>query len=131
MRILIAKLKIDIFFVSMGIFGCFHKNVLWEDYWEDFFISQDFCPIRWISIGCQGNKKDSFSILMFRNLLLRNSKVDSWDTLHTLWHKHVHKLCFLFRSDKKSGSYDNLKFLYNNWKSAYGHFLCLNGDIWN
>ena len=44
---------------------------------------------------------------------------DVADTWHTcLGHYRLQELCFLFRSDKNSGCYGNLKFLYTyNGKS--------------
>ena len=62
-------------------------------------------------IGCQGGKKGSIFVKMFKNLLLRNHLEDEGETWHTcLEHYPLQKLCFLFRSDKNSGCYGNLKF---------------------
>ena len=59
----------------------------------------------WLS-ACQ---KGSILMKMFKNLLLRNHKVDEAELWHTcLGHKPVQKLCFLFRSDKNSGCNGNL-----------------------
>ena len=46
-----------------------------------------------------------------KNLLLGNHKGDEAETWHTcLGHSPLQKLCFLFRLDKNSGCYGNLKF---------------------
>ena len=72
----------------------------------------------WLS----GRQKASIFIKMFKNLLLRNHmehknlllrnhmehEAEIWHTC--LGHYPVQKLCFLFRSDKNSGCYGNLKF---------------------
>ena len=42
---------------------------------------------------------------IFKILLLKNRKEDEVE----IWHTYI-KLCFLFRSDKNSGCYGNLKF---------------------
>ena len=48
----------------------------------------------------------SIFVNMFKNLLLRNHMGDEAETWHTcLGHYPLHKLCFLFRSDKNSGCY--------------------------
>ena len=61
-------------------------------------------------IGCRGGKKRQFSEKCLKNLLLRNHKEDEAETWHTcLGHYPLQKLCFLFRSDKNSGCYGNLK----------------------
>ena len=62
---------------------------------------------------------------MFKNLLLRNYKGDEAETWHTcLGHQPLQKLGFLFRSDKNSGSYGNLKFPYTyNGKTGNLQFL--------
>ena len=62
----------------------------------------------WLS----GRQKWSIFVKMFKNLLLRNHKEDEAETWHTcLGHYPLQKLCFfLFRSDKNSGCYGNLKF---------------------
>ena len=58
----------------------------------------------WLS----GWQKGSIFVKMFKNLL-RNHIGDEAETWHTfLRHKPLHKLCFLFRSDKNSGCYGNL-----------------------
>ena len=58
-----------------------------------------------------GRKKGSIFVKMFKNLLLRNHKEDEAETWYTcLEHYSFTKLCFLFRSDKNSGCYGNLKF---------------------
>ena len=60
----------------------------------------------WLS----GRQKASIFIKMFKNLL-RNHIEDEAETWHTcLGHYPVRKLYFLFRSDKNSGCYGNLKF---------------------
>ena len=59
----------------------------------------------WLS----GWQKGSIFVKMFKNLLLRNHIGDEAETWHTcLGHKPLHKLCFLFWSDKNSGCYGNL-----------------------
>ena len=56
-------------------------------------------------------QKGSIFVKMFKNLLLRNHKGDEVETWHTcLGHKPLQKSYFLFRSDKNSGCYGNLKF---------------------
>ena len=61
----------------------------------------------WLS----GRQKGSIFAKMFKNLLLRNHMENEADTLHTcIEHHPLQKLCFLFRSDKNSGCYGNLKF---------------------
>ena len=61
----------------------------------------------WLS----GWQKGSIFVKMFKNLLFRNHKEDEAETWHTyLEHFPLQKLCFLFRSDKSSGCYGNLKF---------------------
>ena len=56
-----------------------------------------------------GLQKGSIILKMFKNLLLRNRIGDKAKTWHTcLGHSTLHKLCFLFRSDKNSGCYGNL-----------------------
>ena len=57
-----------------------------------------------------GRQKGSIFVKMFINLL-RNHIRDEAETWHTcLVHYSLQKLCFLFRSDKTSGCYGNLKF---------------------
>ena len=61
----------------------------------------------WLS----GWQKASIFIKMFKNLLLRNHMEVEAETWHTcLGHYPLQKLCFLFRSDKNSDCYGNLKF---------------------
>ena len=48
---------------------------------------------------------------IFKILLLKNRKEDEAETWHTyIGHCLLQILCFLFRSDKNSGCYGNLKF---------------------
>ena len=55
-----------------------------------------------------GRQKVDFFVKMYKNLLLRNHIWDEAETWHTcLGHQPIHKLCFLFRSDKNSGCYGN------------------------
>ena len=59
----------------------------------------------WLS----GRQKGLTFVKMFKNLLLRNRIGDEAETWHIcLGHEPLHKLCFLFRSDKNSGCYGNL-----------------------
>ena len=62
----------------------------------------------WLS----GLQKGSIFVIFFKNLLLRNHTEDEVETWHTcLGHYPLQNLCFfLFRSDKNSGCYGNLKF---------------------
>ena len=61
----------------------------------------------WLS----GRQKGSIFVKMFKNLLLRNHIGDEAETWHTcLGHYPLQKSCFLFRSDKNSCCYGNLKF---------------------
>ena len=56
-------------------------------------------------------QKGSIFVKMFKNLLLRNHMEDEVETWHTcIGHYLLQKLCFLFRWDKNSGCYGNLKF---------------------
>ena len=60
----------------------------------------------WLS----GWQKGLIFVTMFKNLL-RKHIGDEAETWHTcLGHYPLQKLCFLFRSDKNSGCYGNLKF---------------------
>ena len=60
----------------------------------------------WLS----GQQKASIFIKMFKNLL-RNHLEDEGETRNTcLGHYPLQKECFLFRSDKNSGCFGNLKF---------------------
>ena len=59
----------------------------------------------WLS----GRQKGLNFVKMFKNLLLRNHKGDEAETWHTCLGPYLlHKLCFLFQSDKHSGCHDNL-----------------------
>ena len=61
----------------------------------------------WLS----GRQKGSIFVKMFKNLLFRNHKKDESETWRTcLGHYSLQKLCFLFRPDKNSVCYGNLKF---------------------
>ena len=62
----------------------------------------------WLSV----RQKWSIFEQMFKNLLLRNHKGDEAETWHTCFKDiSLYKSCvFLFRSDKNSGCYGNLKF---------------------
>ena len=61
----------------------------------------------WLS----GRQKGSIFVKRIKNLLLRNHKEDEAETCYScLEHYPLRKLCFLFRSDKNSGCYGNLKF---------------------
>ena len=61
----------------------------------------------WLS----GRQKGSIFEKTFKNLLLRNHMEDVVETWHTcLGHYPLQDLFFLFRSDKNSGCYGNLKF---------------------
>ena len=54
-------------------------------------------------------QKGLIFVKMFKNLLLRNHMGDEAETWHTCFgNLPLHKLCFLFWSDKNSGCYDNL-----------------------
>ena len=55
-----------------------------------------------------GRQKGSIFVKMFINLLLRNHIWDEAETWHTCLGLALHKLYFLFWSDKKSGCYGNL-----------------------
>ena len=56
-----------------------------------------------------GRQIGSIFVKIVKNLLLRNHILDEVDTWHTcLGHYPLHKLCFIFRSDKNSGCYGNL-----------------------
>ena len=71
--------------------------------------------ITFVQIGVfdwsSGRQKGSIFVKMFKNLLLRNHKEDEAETWHTcLGHYPLQKLCFLFRLDKNSGCYGNIKF---------------------
>ena len=73
-----------------------------------------------------GAKRVNFRKIIFKkNLLLKNHKVDEAVTFHTcLWHHPLHKLCFLFRSDKNpccKGIFLSLLWLYfaNSQMSVY------------
>ena len=61
----------------------------------------------WLS----GRQKGSIFVKMFKNLL-RNHMEDEAETWQScfLGHYLLQKLCFLFRSNKNSGCYGNLKF---------------------
>ena len=91
----------------MEIFGFFFTEMFIE-YSSMFHIT--FVQIGvfdWLS----GRQKGSIFVKMFKNLLLRNHKEDETETWHTcLGHYPLPKLCFLYRSDKNSGCYGNLKF---------------------
>ena len=64
-----------------------------------------------VFIGCRGGKKGQFFLKMFENLVLRKHMEDETETWHTcLGYYPLQKICFLFRSDKNSGCYGNLKF---------------------
>ena len=61
----------------------------------------------WLS----GRQKGSIFVKMFKNLLLRNHMEDEAETLHTCYRTLPStKVMFLFRFDKNSGCYGNLKF---------------------
>ena len=72
--------------------------------------------ITFVQIGVfdrlSGRQRGSIFVKMFKNLLLRNYIEDEVETWHTCkGHYLLQKLCFfLFRSDKNSGCYGNLKF---------------------
>ena len=57
-----------------------------------------------------GRQKGPIFVKMFKNLLLRNmeDEAETWRTC--LGYYPLQELCFLFRSDKNSGCYVNLKF---------------------
>ena len=59
----------------------------------------------WLS----GRQKGSIFVKMFKNLLLRNHIGDEAETWHTCLGTYK-SYVFLFRSDKNSGCYGNLKF---------------------
>ena len=64
-----------------------------------------------VFIGCRGGKKGQFFKKMFKNLVLRKHMEDEAETWHTcLGYYPLQKICFLFRSDKNSGCFGNLKF---------------------
>ena len=70
--------------------------------------------ITFVKIGAfdwlTGRQKGPIFVKMLKNLL-RNHKEDEVKTWHTCsGHYPLQKLCFLFRSDKNSGCYGNLKF---------------------
>ena len=53
--------------------------------------------------------KGKFSKKIFKILLLRNRKEDKAETWHAcIGHCPLQKLCFIFRSDRNSGCYDNI-----------------------
>ena len=82
----------------------------------------------WLS----GRQKESIFVKMFKNFLLRNHKEDEAETWHTcLGHYPLQKLCSLFPSDKNSGCYGNLKFLYKliMGKVEIDNFCQVIGDI--
>ena len=58
-----------------------------------------------------GRQKGLIFVKLFKNLHLKNHIGNEAETLHTcLGHWLLHKLCFLFRSDKNAGCYGNLLF---------------------
>ena len=82
---------------------------------EMFIEKSSMFHITFVQIGVfdwlSGRQKGSIFVKMFKNLLLRNHKVDEAETWHTcLGHYPLQKLYYLFRSDKNSGCYGNLKF---------------------
>ena len=72
-------MKIDIFSVSIGIFGFFFYRMLIE-LSSTFHMSFDKIAEM---IGCQGVKKCNCFKQMLKNILLGNQKVDNADTFHT------------------------------------------------
>ena len=93
----------------MEIFGIFFTEIFIELQKSSTF------HMTFVQIGAfdwlSGLRKGSIFEKMFKDLLLRNHMEDEAETWHTcLGHYHLQKLCFLFRSDKNSGCYGNLKF---------------------
>ena len=92
----------------MEVFGIFLTEIfiVWSSTFHMTFVQ--IGVFDWLS----GRQKESIFVKMLKNLLLRNHMEDEAQTWHTiLGYYHLQKLCFLFRSDKNSGCYGNLKFL--------------------
>ena len=92
----------------MEIFGIFFTEMFIELSSRFYMTFVQIGVFDWLS----GRQKGQFSKKKtFKNLLLRNHMEDVAETWHTcLGHYPLQKLCFLFRSDKNSGFYGNLKF---------------------
>ena len=74
-----------------------------------------------------GRQKGSLFVKMFKNLLLRNHMGDAAETRHTCFeHKPLHKLCFLFWSDKNS-TYSSHSLIMG--KMEIDNFCQVIGDI--
>ena len=105
-RLIMGKMEICNFFLSQWRYlGFFFAEMLIE--WSSTFHMT--CPNQCIWLS--GWQKGSIFAKMFKNLLLRDHIEDEAETWHTcLGHCPLQKLCFLFRSDKNFGCYDNLPF---------------------
>ena len=102
-RLIMGKVEICIFFCHNGDICIFFT--------EMFLLSSPLMfHITFVEIGVfdwlSGRQKATIFIKMFKNLL-RNHMEDEAETWHTCLGQ---KLCFLFRWDKNSGCYGNLKF---------------------
>ena len=95
-RLIMAKVEICIFF-------CLNGDI-WSFFLQKCLLSSPLCFIQLLSksvylIGCQGSKKGSIFVKMFKNLLLRNHMEDEVETWHTcLGHYPLQKLCVFFFS---------------------------------